>query len=85
KKKISKIEFDFEFRLTCYLFIWLAVALLIIFLAWYRYGHSIVQQLSKTPSNLETHGRSRSFNSLDRLIPTTSNSTNTAASSKKLD
>ncbi|CAM4749469.1 unnamed protein product [Rotaria magnacalcarata] len=61
------------------------VALLIIFLAWYRYGHSIVQQLSKTPSNLETHGRSRSFNSLDRLIPTTSNSTNTAASSKKLD
>ncbi|CAF5167103.1 unnamed protein product, partial [Rotaria magnacalcarata] len=36
-------------------------------------------------SNLETHGRSRSFNSLDRLIPTTSNSTNTAASSKKLD
>ncbi|CAM4874206.1 unnamed protein product [Rotaria socialis] len=33
------------------------VTLLIIFLAWYRYGHSIVQQLSKTPSNLETHAQ----------------------------
>ncbi|CAF3413476.1 unnamed protein product [Rotaria sp. Silwood1] len=61
KKKliiISKIEFDFEFRLTCYLFIWLSIALLTIFLAWYRYGYSVIQQLSKTPSNLETHGRS---------------------------
>lgn len=45
---ISKIEFDFELRLTCYLFIWLSIALLSIFLAWYRYGYCIIQQLSKT-------------------------------------
>jgi len=47
-QEISKIEFDFEFRLTCYLFIWLAITLIVIFLAWYRYGYSIIQQLSKT-------------------------------------
>ena len=53
KKKLKtnnqpKIEFDFEIRLTYYLFIWLGIALLAIFLAWYRYGASISQQLSKT-------------------------------------
>jgi hypothetical protein len=47
-QKITKIEFDFEFRLTCYLFIWLFIAILTIFLAWYRYGYIIIQQLSKT-------------------------------------
>ncbi|CAF0841746.1 unnamed protein product [Adineta ricciae] len=90
KEKSSKIEFDFEFRLTCYLIIWLFIALLAIFLAWYRYGHSIIQQLSKTPANLESHGRSRSHNSLDKLIPNTTTTatttaTNAVASSKKVD
>jgi hypothetical protein len=48
KKKSTKIEFDFEFRVTCYLFIWLSIALIAIYLAWYRFGYIINQQLSKT-------------------------------------
>jgi len=47
-KNLSKIEFDFEFRLTCYLIIWLLIACITILLAWYRYGYSISQQLYKT-------------------------------------
>ena len=46
--KSIKIDLDFELRLTCYLLVWLFVALLILVLAWYRYGSTIIQQISKS-------------------------------------
>ncbi|CAF1252212.1 unnamed protein product [Adineta steineri] len=77
-------KFDFEFRLTCYLILWLSFTFIILILAWYRYGYSISQQLSKTISNSELHGRSRSHNSLN-IIPTNSIGTTAVAPSKKFE
>ncbi|CAF0984314.1 unnamed protein product [Rotaria sordida] len=77
-------KFDFEFRLTCYLIIWLILTFITILLAWYRYNCSIIQLLSKKPSNFELHGRSRSDNLLN-TSSTNSIGTNAVASTKKLD
>ncbi|CAF1076816.1 unnamed protein product [Rotaria sp. Silwood1] len=77
-------KFDFEFRLTCYLIIWLILIFITILLAWHRYNCSIIQQLYKKSSNFEFHGRSRSH-SLLKTLNTNSISTSAVASSKKLD
>ena len=55
-RKSSKIEVDFEFRLTCFLLIWLFLALLILYVAWYRYSYRIIQHLFKACKLVWTNG-----------------------------